>query len=193
MSLLTAALMSAALLGADPGIVSQVAPACSTEWSDGYSVDNSHCQSGGHSWCPWCHSDNGECEEPCCFDRHLLTYCIGPGDLYPHYPYYPIQHGYYYFRPYNHMHVEEASALAAQMGGDPKAPYSVEFLYKYFPPRRWKTSLSPKKNPIRGLKTCSNPKCFWNNRPARSNANAKSRLKMRRLFWIGRERYEAGF
>jgi hypothetical protein len=54
--------------------------------------------------------------------------------MYPHYPYPPVYHGYYYFRPYNHEHVLRDSEIAAQMGGDPLAPYSVEFLKAKFPP-----------------------------------------------------------
>jgi hypothetical protein len=54
--------------------------------------------------------------------------------MYPHYPYPPAYHGYYYFRPYNHEHVLRDSEIAAQMGGDPLAPYSVEFLKAKFPP-----------------------------------------------------------
>ncbi len=68
-----------------------------------------------------------------CWNSRLVTYCVGPGNLHPHYPYFPIYHGYYYFRPYNFTHVRPAAALAAQMGGDPKAPYSVAFLKPYFP------------------------------------------------------------
>ncbi|WP_166823884.1 hypothetical protein [Thalassoroseus pseudoceratinae] len=58
--------------------------------------------------------------------------CVGPGDLYPHYAYYPKFHGYYYFRPYNYIHVERDAALAAAMGGDVRAPYSTEFLKPMF-------------------------------------------------------------
>lgn len=43
-------------------------------------------------------------------------------DMYPHYPYFPESHGYYYYRPYNWMHIEQhRSALP---GVDMKFPYS---------------------------------------------------------------------
>ncbi|MCA9072310.1 MAG: hypothetical protein KDA84_25460, partial [Planctomycetaceae bacterium] len=90
-----------------------------------------HCQHGGGGWCPWGGDD--DCE-PSCWDRHLFNKCIGPGDFHPHYPYMPVNHGYYYFRPYNFEHVLRDAATAGQMGGDPRAPYSVEFLKGYFPP-----------------------------------------------------------
>lgn len=99
-----------------------------------------YCPPDDNCWCPWCDGHDDDCEESC-RDRHIQTYCIGPGDFYPHYPYLPMYHGYYYFRPYNHMHVEGDAVLAAQMGGDPRAPYSVEFLKRYFPP-------APVENPI---------------------------------------------
>lgn len=91
----------------------------------------SNCENGGGGWCHW--GDDDDCE-PCCWDRHLMNYCIGPGDFYPHYPYLPVNHGYYYFRPYNFEHVYRDAEAAARMGGDPRAPYSVEFLRCYFPP-----------------------------------------------------------
>ena len=101
--------------------------------SPGYCQNADYCESGetGHGWCPW--GDDDDCE-PCCWDRHLINYCIGPGDLHPHYPYCPVYHGYYYFRPYNFQHVFQDAQTAAQMGGDPRAPYSVEFLKPLFPP-----------------------------------------------------------
>jgi hypothetical protein len=103
--------------------------------SNGYGC----CKHGRRHWCPlcgWCNDDD-DCDDDCdlnCCERHCLTYCIGPGDMYPHYPYFPAYHGYYYFRPYNFEHVLKDSAIAAEMGGDPMAPYSVEFLRAVFPP-----------------------------------------------------------
>ena len=113
------------------------------------------CRSGGHGceccdgngYCQYCngHSSTGwqygyaddDCNNGCCWldecwNDHLMRYCVGPGDLYPHYAYYPKFHGYYYFRPYNHIHVERDAALAAAMGGDVRAPYSTEFLKPMF-------------------------------------------------------------
>lgn len=45
--------------------------------------------------------------------------------MYPHYAYYPQHHGYYYFRPYNWMHVLEHQSRVLGMGGDARNPYSV--------------------------------------------------------------------
>ena len=45
--------------------------------------------------------------------------------MYPHYAYYPQDHGYYYFRPYNWMHVQQHAGQVMMMGGDPANPYST--------------------------------------------------------------------
>lgn len=202
MSLLTATMIGAALLGADPQMASSGpaltlvnghARVVSSEVITGESVpvtsgvvpappiaqepagvpveaaapygqepvysscpNSTYCPPEEHCWCPWCHDDD-DCEESC-RDRHIQTYCIGPGDFYPHYPYLPMYHGYYYFRPYNHMHVEGDAVLAAQMGGDPRAPYSVEFLKKYFPPALIENPIIPEENPYPMLEDLLEPK-----------------------------------
>jgi hypothetical protein len=47
------------------------------------------------------------------------------GDMYPHYAYYPQDHGYFYFRPYNYMNVYNHMGQVTSLGGDPRNPYSV--------------------------------------------------------------------
>jgi len=62
------------------------------------------------------------------------------GDLIPHYPYLPAYHGYYYFRPYNYVHVEQHKQLAAMMGGDYRAPYQTlmfQPIYANFSPMEY--------------------------------------------------------
>ncbi len=44
--------------------------------------------------------------------------------MFPHYPYFPPMHGYYYFRPYHHSHIARHQSLVAGWGGDPRNPYS---------------------------------------------------------------------
>lgn len=46
------------------------------------------------------------------------------GDMYPHYAYTPVYHGYYYFRPYNYINILRQKGEVVALGGDPKAPYS---------------------------------------------------------------------
>lgn len=50
----------------------------------------------------------------------------------PHYPYEPMFHGYYYFRPYNDSHVLEHKALAERLGAEPRAPYSTAMFQKIY-------------------------------------------------------------
>lgn len=45
-------------------------------------------------------------------------------ELPQHYAYYPAMHGYYYFYPYNPMHVPTQQAFASQFGMDPRNPYA---------------------------------------------------------------------
>ncbi len=57
----------------------------------------------------------------CCRFAHLHS----TFDLYPHYAYPPEHHGYYYYRPYNYVHVLEHQSSVIRLGGDPRNPYSV--------------------------------------------------------------------
>jgi hypothetical protein len=51
--------------------------------------------------------------------------CIKPiGDLHQHYPYQSHPTTYYYFRPYNHLHVRDKATQAEGLGAHPKVPYS---------------------------------------------------------------------
>lgn len=72
---------------------------------------------------PWCGSaccDGSICGRHCCCCRLDST-----GDMYPHYPYQPMYHGYYYFRPYNWSMVEQQRSQAVAMGFDIRAPYAT--------------------------------------------------------------------
>jgi hypothetical protein len=91
-------------------------------WTNGVvGPDDEQCEDD--DCCCWC------CE---CYDDYLMRNCVGPGDLYPHYAYCPAYHGYYYFRPYNYVHVLYDAASVTTMGGDPRAPYAKEFLRPIF-------------------------------------------------------------
>lgn len=45
-------------------------------------------------------------------------------NMYQHYPYFPANHGYYYFRPYNYPYVWKHQQSVANVGGDPRNPYT---------------------------------------------------------------------
>jgi hypothetical protein len=47
-----------------------------------------------------------------------------PGDMPQHIPYEAQPHSYYYFRPYNHMHVADQQRQAVEWGLDAQLPYS---------------------------------------------------------------------
>jgi hypothetical protein len=55
-----------------------------------------------------------------------LSYFVSLGDMPQHYPYFPEMHGYYYFRPYNYVHVPQQQEFVGSYGGDRRDPYSNE-------------------------------------------------------------------
>lgn len=71
---------------------------------------------------PCAHHGFGICHHSCfsCL-RKLHSTC----DMYPHYPYFPEHHGYYYFRPYNFAHIFQHTEEAVMILGTPWHPYSV--------------------------------------------------------------------
>ncbi|MES2789306.1 MAG: hypothetical protein V4719_06770 [Planctomycetota bacterium] len=73
--------------------------------SDGYGDLNSPCRDCRRGRCKSC------CKDSTC-------------DMYQHFPYIPDNHGYYYFRPYNYTAVWQHQQWIAQIGGDPRNPYS---------------------------------------------------------------------
>lgn len=98
----------------------QPMPGCATPVDYG-------CAQPMYSGCGQC-CQNNCCQQSCCdrccnklqWERTHTT-----GDMYPHYPYYPQDHGYYYFRPYNYMNVYNHMGQVTALGGDPRNPYSV--------------------------------------------------------------------
>jgi len=50
----------------------------------------------------------------------------------PHYAYYPALHGYYYFRPYNYMHVPRQQEFVTRFGGDARNPYANEIFKRVY-------------------------------------------------------------
>jgi hypothetical protein len=103
------------------------APACCTPVSCAAAAQYGCGQSYGACYSQTC--GNYCCEKQSCCDR-CKNRCYWhrahtTGDMFPHYAYYPQHHGYYYFRPYNWMHVLEHQARIVAMGGDSRNPYSV--------------------------------------------------------------------
>ena len=75
-----------------------------------------HCDDCGHHGCL---SKGGF------WARHgLPAPCHAPGNMMPHLPYHTANMRYYYFRPYNHMHIPVQQAEAVSVGTSPALPYS---------------------------------------------------------------------
>ncbi len=62
----------------------------------------------------------GKCKKICWLKFHSTC------DMIPHYAYFPENHGYYYFRPYNYIHFDEARRTVP--GRDPKFPFSTQII-----------------------------------------------------------------
>lgn len=80
----------------------------SSGFSDGYGALNSpcrDCRGCGKRGCKTC------CKDSTC-------------NMYQHYPYQPDNHGYYYFRPYNYPYVWKHQQWVANVGADPRNPYT---------------------------------------------------------------------
>ncbi|MBN71025.1 MAG: hypothetical protein CME32_17290 [Gimesia sp.] len=64
------------------------------------------------------------CDGHCKLKKRCLCDWKTTGDMYPHYPYAPAYHGYYYFRPYNYTNILRQKGEIIALGGNPKAPYA---------------------------------------------------------------------
>jgi hypothetical protein len=64
------------------------------------------------------------CCGPCC--SPLAIWAQSACSMFPHYPYFPSMHGYYYFRPYHHSHIVQQQQTVAGWGGDSRNPYANE-------------------------------------------------------------------
>lgn len=88
-------------------------------------------QSGsGYGACNACGSSF--CDGCCQLKKRSWLDCETTGDMYPHYPYTPVYHGYYYFRPYNYSTILRQKGEVIALGGDPKAPYSHKMFIQIY-------------------------------------------------------------
>lgn len=67
-------------------------------------------------------SCGGHC---CCAAKHPWLYSLfhTTGDMAQHQIYFPHAHGYYYFRPYNLVHVQQQQEMVTRWGLDARNPY----------------------------------------------------------------------
>ena len=71
--------------------------------------------------CDTCHLG---CECECHAGKFIHGLFCGPDNMYQHAPYLATPKTYYYFRPYNFMHVRTQQVQAQLWGADPGMPYS---------------------------------------------------------------------
>ena len=93
-------------------------PTCPSSYSHMGNCPNSgNCPQSGS--CPSCQSSCslGWCMKTgfCCLDN--------PCQMPPHYPYAPVNHGNYYFAPYNYTKLLQQKAYAQMQNQDPRQPY----------------------------------------------------------------------
>jgi hypothetical protein len=79
-------------------------------YSSGYESQGTYCEHCGHY-----HR---------MYPRPLCDFLCSPCSMTQRYPYYPKDHGHYYFRPYHMYRVELQRELAATWGEDPRNPYA---------------------------------------------------------------------
>jgi hypothetical protein len=126
-------------------VVLQMSHSCAAPPACALTIDccPSKCETGATSCCDPCSTCSSSCVDGYCCG----SYCCGnwcgscwgcpqhcwskdiewtTSDLYPHFAYFPEEHGYYSFRPYNWLHIEQAKS--AFPGIDPKAPFSNKFI-----------------------------------------------------------------
>ncbi len=68
----------------------------------------------------------------CCLWPFYCPPWTSTGDMPQHMPYFPTAHGYYYFRPYNVIHVLQQQEMARRWGLDPRNPYDNRFFEKIY-------------------------------------------------------------
>ncbi len=91
------------------------------------------CSKNGDCVCDACcchYGSSGDCH-CCCKKRKRCCCCLfeeSTCDMYPHYAYDPVFHGYYYFRPYNYRHIALHQQISVSQGGTTEAPYSTAHL-----------------------------------------------------------------
>jgi hypothetical protein len=67
---------------------------------------------------------NGICGHHCVHDPFSWkNWWFAPGNMLPHYGYFPAEHGYFYFEPYNVTRVQLQQSFVASYGGDVRHPY----------------------------------------------------------------------
>lgn len=75
------------------------------------------------------------CPTECCSDWCKKCWwfgCHSTCDMPHHFPYFPPFHGYYYFIPYNYVHVFQQKQIAPLLGATPSAPYETTNFHQIY-------------------------------------------------------------
>ncbi len=93
----------------------------------GYAGGGAGCADGGCNLASVPH-----CWEKRLWGPHYHWVWNSTGDMPQHMPYFPHSHGYYYFRPYNVVHVLQQQEMATRWAGDARDPYDVRMFEKIY-------------------------------------------------------------
>ncbi len=104
-----------------PGSSTTTTP--STTGQSNYGVPGQSSASGGE--CNQC--NDGSCDD-CKGHRRRQARC----NMLPHYAYISDWDFYYYFRPYNYIHVRPQQEIVTRWGGDVRNPYANEMFEKVY-------------------------------------------------------------
>ncbi len=61
-----------------------------------------------------------------------LNWWLPPGNMLPAYGWFPAEHGYYNFEPYNVTRVGIQQKFVASYGGDPRHPYTLDVFHEVY-------------------------------------------------------------
>lgn len=98
-------------------------------------------QANGSASVPVAAATTNVVQDDSCCDCGADPACCGRGGCrggylhrnnFPHYAYFPCDHGYYYFHPYNVSHIPLHQSIATSWGIDPRNPYSNEIFQKVY-------------------------------------------------------------
>lgn len=101
---------------------------------EGMGLDGSEMVEGcAHSCGQGCVQGCGACNSCGCGDCECGHGCCHACCQMPqHHAYYPAMHGYYYFRPYHHAHLQQQKLSAVSWGEDPRAPYANQVFQRVY-------------------------------------------------------------
>jgi len=80
--------------------------------------------------CEECQRQGKPCKSRCCLENCFSRHCRSTGDMYPHYPYFPADHGYYYSQAYNYISIPTLNTEA--LYGDESICGATDDLFRFY-------------------------------------------------------------